>query len=174
MVDQIRGIGTNPLVFAEILRQQGEQRRTSSGALENEKAAIERDLRKLGEDISGMAGLATNKGSGARAAIDRLPDLHDKVASLDERLSQVRYELAEFEGQHFDIGDLEVALKRFDPLWEQMSSHEQERFIRALVEQVRYDGKSGNVTVSFKSTGIKHLCGLAHAENQNHAEQQHR
>jgi hypothetical protein len=55
-----------------------------------------------------------------------------------------------------------------------MSSHEQERFIRALVEQVRYDGKSGNVTVSFKSTGIKHLCGLAQAEDHNHAEQQHR
>jgi len=173
VIDQIRGIGTNPVVFAEVLRQHGEQRRTNSGALESEKAVIERDLRKLGEEISGMEGLATNKGNGARVAIDRLADLHDKVASFDGRLAQVRYDLAELEGQRFDIGDLELALKRFDPLWEQMSSHEQERFIRALVEQVRYDGKSGNVTVSFKSTGIKHLCGLAHAEDHNHAEQQH-
>ena len=107
-----------------VLRQLGEQRRTSSGTLENEKAVIERDLRKLGEEISGMAGLATNNGNGARAAIDRLADLYDHAGSLDGRLAQVRYELAELEGQRFDVGDLELALKRFDPLWEQMSSHE--------------------------------------------------
>ena len=73
-----------------VLQQLGEQRRTSSGTLENEKAVIERDLRKLGEEISGMAGLATNKGNGARAAIDRLADLHDHVGSLDGRLAQGR------------------------------------------------------------------------------------
>lgn len=171
VVDQIRGIGSNQAVFAEVLRQLGEQRTAGAARLETEKAAIERDLRKLGEEISGMAGFATHKGNGARAAIDRLAELHDKVASLDSRLAQVRYELAEVEGQRFDIGDLQVALERFDPLWDQMSSHEQERFVRALVEQVRYDGKTGTVTVSFKSAGIKHLCGLAHMEDQYHAEQ---
>ena len=31
VVDQIRGIGTNPVVVAEVLRQHGEQRRTNSG-----------------------------------------------------------------------------------------------------------------------------------------------
>lgn len=166
VIDQIRGIGQNQTVFAEVLKQLGEQRRAGSGKLETEKAAIERDIRKLGEEISGMAGLATHKGNGARAAIDRLADLHDKVASLDGRLAQVRYELAELEGQRFDIADLELALQRFDPVWEQMNSHEQERFVRALVEQVRYDGKTGNVTVSFKSAGLKHLCGFAHAEDR--------
>ncbi|MGA2119056.1 MAG: hypothetical protein ABSH56_30435 [Bryobacteraceae bacterium] len=30
-----------------------------------------------------MARLATNKGNGARAAVGRLADLHDKIASLD-------------------------------------------------------------------------------------------
>ncbi len=175
VVDQIRGIGRNPDVLAEVLRQLGQQRGTSSTKLEDEKAVIERDLRKLGAEISGMAGLAANKGSSARTAIDRLAELHDKVASLDSRLAQVRYELAELEGQRFDVGDLNLALERFDPLWERMSSHEQERFIRALVDQVRYDGKSATVTISFKSTGIKQLCELAHAQEQgNHAEEQHR
>lgn len=70
------------------------------------------------------AGLATNKGDGARAAIDRFAGLHDNVGALDGRLAQVRYELAEPEGQRFDIGNLELALERFDPLWAQMNSHE--------------------------------------------------
>ena len=50
---------------------------------------------------------------------------------------------------------------QFDPLWEQLSTWEQERFIRTLVEQVRYDGKTGTVTLGFRSSGIKELCNWA-------------
>ena len=51
--------------------------------------------------------------------------------------------------------DVEAALHEFDPLWEQLSTWEQERFIRTLVEHVRYDGKTGTVTLGFRSRGIK-------------------
>ena len=40
---------------------------------------------------------------------------------------------------------------------------EQERFIHTLVEQVRYDGKTGTVTVGFRSRGIRDLCNWAPA-----------
>jgi hypothetical protein len=39
-----------------------------------------------------------------------------------------------------------------------MTTWEQEKLIRALVEEVRYDGAAGVVTVGFRSTGIKELC----------------
>jgi hypothetical protein len=57
--------------------------------------------------------------------------------------------------------EVEAALHAFDPLWEQLSTWEQERFIRALVDQVRYDGKTGTVTLGFRSSGIKDLCSWA-------------
>ncbi len=58
-----------------------------------------------------------------------------------------------------DLGSqLERALKDFDPLWEQMSTTERERFVRALVGHVTYDGKTGTVTLGFKSAGIKAIC----------------
>jgi hypothetical protein len=57
-----------------------------------------------------------------------------------------------------DPGDVQEALLKFDPLWEQLSTWERERFIRALVKEVRYDGPSGTVTVGFLSEGIKELC----------------
>ena len=50
------------------------------------------------------------------------------------------------------------ALQRFDPLWEQLTTWEQERFIRALVTEVRYDRRTETVTVGFHSEGIKELC----------------
>ncbi len=57
-----------------------------------------------------------------------------------------------------DPGEVADALLKFDPLWGQLSTREQESFIRTLVAQVRYDGRTGEVTVGFHSEGIKQLC----------------
>ena len=54
--------------------------------------------------------------------------------------------------------DVQDALQKFDPLWEQLTTWEQERFIRALVAEVRYDRRTETVTVGFSSEGIKELC----------------
>lgn len=62
-----------------------------------------------------------------------------------------------------DPAPLQGALTQFDPLWEHLSSWEQERFIRTLVEEVRYDGRDSTVTVAFRSPGIKQLCQSAPA-----------
>lgn len=59
-----------------------------------------------------------------------------------------------------DPAEVQVALLRFDPLWEQLATSEQEIFIRTLVHQVKYDGTTGEVTISFHSNGIKQLCSL--------------
>ena len=57
-----------------------------------------------------------------------------------------------------DPAELEEALQKFEPLWDQLTVSEQERFIRTLVTEVRYDGPSETVTVGFRSDGIKQLC----------------
>ena len=43
-------------------------------------------------------------------------------------------------------------------VWDQLTTWEQETFIRTLIAQVRYDGGTGEVTVGFHSEGIKQLC----------------
>jgi len=57
-----------------------------------------------------------------------------------------------------DPAEVQEALLKFDPLWDQLTTPEQERFIRALVAEVRYDGPNQMVTVGFRSEGIKELC----------------
>ena len=57
-----------------------------------------------------------------------------------------------------DSNDLQRTLEEFDPLWEQMTPLEREKFIGALVKQVSYDGNTGTVTVEFRSSGIRSLC----------------
>ena len=109
----------------------------------------------------------------AEFTTNRLADLQDRVTHLNDRLMELRRQLAAIDAEHTDPRDVAAALHEFDPLWGQLSTWEQERFIRTLVEQVRYDGKTGTVTLGFRSHGIKDLCTWAPAvrEKYEHAQQ---
>ena len=55
-------------------------------------------------------------------------------------------------------GEVAQALREFDGLWRQLPPREQEQLIKALVETVSYDGRTGTVSVCFRSAGVKQLC----------------
>jgi site-specific DNA recombinase len=150
MVDQIRGIGTNSALLDEVVRQLEEQRETHAGALERERRFIERDLKRLAEEMPGVT-----TGSGAAT---RLAEAMERTESLGHRLSEIRGHLAALDGDPISRAEVEQALRGFDGLWRQMTPREQERFVKLIVEQVRYNGKTGVVTVDFRSTGIRQLC----------------
>lgn len=65
-----------------------------------------------------------------------------------------------------DSQDVEDLLMKFDPLWDQLNTREQEQYIRALVKEVRYDGTSGAVTIGFRSDAIKRLCQSTGAHDE--------
>ena len=94
----------------------------------------------------------------AKSATDRLAELHERAESQERRLAELRREIAGTGGNGVDANDLDQTLRNFDPLWEQMTTWEREKFIRALVEEVRYDGTTGTVTVGFRSPGVRSLC----------------
>ena len=48
-------------------------------------------------------------------------------------------------------------LGTFDPVWESLTSNEQTRIVHLLVERVDYDGANGNVSITFRPSGIKNL-----------------
>ena len=105
-----------------------------------------------------MAGLVGSPSPAAKSATDRLAALHERAAELEQRLAGVREKTANADSQRVDSNDLQKTLEEFDPLWEQMTAWEREKFIGVLVKQVSYDGTTGTVTVEFRSGGIRSLC----------------
>ena len=67
-------------------------------------------------------------------------------------------ELQELKSDAFDEREVAQALERFDPVWSSLTTREQARLVHLLIEKVGYDGRTGKVTVSFRSTGLKELC----------------
>jgi hypothetical protein len=61
------------------------------------------------------------------------------------------------ETQVVDDGDLTRALAAFGPVWEQLSLREQMRVVQLLIERVEYDGRTGDVAITFHPAGIKTL-----------------
>ncbi len=91
------------------------------------------------------------------AVINNLRNFAQDPAMLSEVLRRLEEDRAP-DTPVADPGEVADALLKFDPLWDQLTTWEQETFIRTLVAQVRYDGRTGEVTVGFHSEGIKQLC----------------
>jgi site-specific DNA recombinase len=169
VLEQIRGITGNPTVLGKVLDQIEDHRQHDASTAMREKTAIEGELKKIAQEMGGVVSVAGK----AEFTTNRLADLQDRVTHLNDRLMELRRQLVAIDAEHTDPRDVAAALHEFDPLWGQLSTREQERFIRTLVEQVRYDGKTGTVTLGFRSHGIKDLCTWAPAvrEKYEHAEQ---
>jgi len=163
VVEQLRGIGRNPTVLREVLRQLAERRRDDSAALGAEKAGVERELKTIAQEMKMAVSLVGAGGTSTTLATDRLAELQDRATHLSSRLIELRKQVETIEGEGMDSLDVKSALHEFDPLWEQLSTWEQERFIRIPVEHVGYNGKTGIVTLGFRSGGMKELCNSAQA-----------
>jgi site-specific DNA recombinase len=165
VVQQLRGIGHNPAMLREVLRQLADHRNRESAAIAGEKTDVERELQSVAQEMKETVSVAASDGTSADRATSRLAELQDRVSHLSNRLGELRQQLAAIDANGVDVHDVEAALHDFDSLWEQLSSWEQERFIRTLVEHVRYDGETGTVTLGFRSAGIKDFCNWAPALN---------
>lgn len=87
VVDQIRGIAENPDVVGEVARQLEEQRLAGREGLEREKRVIEKNLKRLGEEVASLVRMT------GKLAIDRMADLQDRVVALERQLHDVREQL---------------------------------------------------------------------------------
>ena len=120
--------------------------------------AVEKERREVASEIARTAKLVGSRGRQAQSATTSLADLQDRLSELEHRLASVVREIDNLNSRFADAGEVQRALEKFEPLWEHMTTWEQERFIRALVSEVKYDGRTETVTVGFRSNGIKELC----------------
>jgi site-specific DNA recombinase len=167
VVEQLRGIGRNPTLLREVLRQLREHRDRRSAAIEREKSDSCEEIRKAAQEIKDAVSMCSNVGTSGSATA-RLADLQDRTSRLNGRFADLSQQLAAIEAEDVDAQDVEAALHEFDPLWEQLSTWEQERFIATLVERVEYEGKTGTVTLGFRSRGIRDLCNWTPAVKEKH------
>ena len=87
----------------------------------------------------------------------RLAEIRNQLAAGESRAEHLRKEILRREKQPIDEKELRRTMDAFEDVWKAMNLEEQRALLRQLVEKVGYDGRTGKVTVSFKSSGVKEL-----------------
>ena len=155
MLDSIRRIGTDPklaeAVAAEALDQMARRRRD----LDQEFDTHRRSLRQSNLALAREAG-DTSVDSGAR--FDRIVGIQKEIETTEHRLTELAAERKSCDQDRINANDLRSTLAEFDSIWSSLTTREQEQMIHLLVAKVGYDGRTGKVTVNFRSAGAKELC----------------
>jgi site-specific DNA recombinase len=155
VLDSIRRLGADPAVAAQAAREAKAQIARRIEELEGDQSMVQKQWRQLNAELVELAGNGTMQSS---ERLDRLVSLQKEIQATEQRLAELAEELQALKNDAFDEQDLVQALRQFDPVWNSLTTCEQARLVHLLIEKVGYDGRTGKVTVSFRSAGLKELC----------------
>jgi len=154
VVERIKGIGQDEALVRETLAQAASQAEAQRQELTAEKRMLERDLGSSAKDLQRL--LASLK-PGDEAATARLADLQERIATGERRLKEIAEELASLDAAAIYEAEATEALASFDAVWQALTSHEQGKLLRLLVQRIDYDGGQGKVAIVFHQAGIGEL-----------------
>jgi len=157
VIDRIRCIGSDSNLIAETLNQARSQVQESIKKLEDELGIMKEELKRHANEVHRLVGDKAQHFDDHTQTSARLADLEDQIRYARERADWIREKIAKRKSELIDEKELTSALKEFDPVWESLSLRERTRVIQLLVESVGYDGKKGELSITFRPTGIKTL-----------------
>jgi site-specific DNA recombinase len=156
VVDQIRCIGTDPVLLHATLAQAREQDEARVAELEVEQRTLERDQSRWHAELRKLAAhLGPNNADDP--VIGRLADLQERLVQVEKRAAGVHDQINAIRKERIDEAEAAEALRVFDPVWETLTPREQARVIALLVERIDYDGAEGKIAIRFHPTAIKAL-----------------
>jgi site-specific DNA recombinase len=161
VMEQIKTVGGDPAVLQETLVQIARQSQEGIGRRNSEREMVQRQLRDENAELHRLSTAATIDAAG----MTRLAEVQERIRLAERRLTEISLEIRRLRNRVVDKNDVATALNAFEPVWEALSPRERARVLGLLVERVDYDGKEGNVAITFRSTGIRDLAG-AHQDEE--------
>ncbi|MCH7228317.1 recombinase family protein [Haloferula sp. A504] len=143
VVDQIRSIGRDPALVADVAARAREQAEANKQDLLEEEATLRHTLRDAARKVAECVGGAD--------APRRLADLQDRIQAGENRLAEIADALAGA-GPEVTAETVKAALATFDGAWDAMPVTDQCRLLALLIERVTYDGET--IATTFRENGF--------------------
>ncbi|GDY15038.1 hypothetical protein LBMAG53_39160 [Planctomycetota bacterium] len=151
VVDEIKAIGSDPLLAAEVL---AEVRKGSAAELEaatqvltSAKATFADLDRRLRMEVTG----------GATIDAARLADLNDRLRQAEQDAAKAKVRVAAAKAALPDEHQARTALQRFTPVFDGLSPGDQAALLQSLLVSVSFDATAGRMALAFRPTGIAAL-----------------
>ncbi|MFM9069356.1 MAG: recombinase zinc beta ribbon domain-containing protein [Planctomycetota bacterium] len=153
VVEQLKSLGHDQTLRAEILRQAVQQLECDKRDCEIEKRQLNRQLARHQAESHQL--LAAPTPSPANSA--RIVELHDQIARVQQRLVEIKQHTEQIEKQCLTEPDIDAAIDNFDELWKSLPTREQVELLRLLVARVEFVSDTSSVEISFHPTAIHTL-----------------
>lgn len=148
VVASIRRVGVHPRVLEETARVARQRLSSEIADLREQLNALQLRVKNFKSQLSRMR----------QSDSTREAELKEQIGVGEARAAALKREVQIRERTRLDEKELRKTMETFEDLWKTMNIQEQSLLIRQLVEKVGYEGRTGKVTVSFKSATIKELC----------------
>ena len=158
VVEQIRKIGSDPALCAETFRQVHAQVAAEGRGLKAEAKRIDRELATVRAEVGRLTTAVTRaNGAAADALMAKLAESQGRAVELQRRNTEVAERRDALEAQDVAPEAVGRALAQFTELWGVLLSHERERVVRLLFEQIRYDAATRTLQLTFAPAGLSTL-----------------
>ncbi len=147
VVDQILLVGQDAGVIRDTLAHSRIQTQTSVERLKKEKNALERAILGHYERL--------NKSVEQGIAESECALVQDQIREKDQRLSEIVDEMESISSLMIDESEVREALGRFEEIWNALAPSEQAKAINQIIETIRYDGHTKELSITYHPLGIK-------------------
>ncbi len=152
VVDQIHQIGTDPKLITETIRQVRLQTDEGIKHLTDEQTSLQQQLRGCHADLQATASLPNTT-----KRVSQLADLQDQLRITERRLTEIDSEISVLRANQIDESEVTRLLAEFHQTWEALAPRDQARVIELLIERIDYRGQEGQISLTFRPSGIQTL-----------------
>jgi len=149
--DQVKELAGNPEIFQERLEYYRQQLADHSGQFADETAALVKQIAELDRQIENLV-LAIAKGDSQGYLSQQIDKLHDRKATLEERVSEIKSLTREYLLPENEVAILVEMLSSFASTFENMNIEEKRAALRRVIQRVEYHS---NEEVKIFFTGYK-------------------
>jgi site-specific DNA recombinase len=160
VVEQIRCIGRDSRLRAEVLKQARGHVERELADLQSNRRDLARELARHHAEINRLAVEAPASG----AATARIADLHERVAKAETQLAEWTKQIEAAERERLEAEDVATAFAEFDNVWNSLSPREQAQVLALLVSRVEFNAEDSTIAVTFHPSGIRSLAQSRHEE----------
>lgn len=158
VVEQIKKIGSDPVLCDETFRQVQAQVAIERRGLKAEAKRVNRELADTRAELDRLtSAVAKASGPAADALMAKLAETQERFTTLERRRAEIVDRQATLTAQDVDPAAVGRALAQFTDIWEVLLTRERERIVRLLIERVDYHGANGELKFTFSPTGAKLL-----------------
>ena len=151
-----RKIGTDEGMQDEVVQILQRHHDEEREALAGEARLLEREIKRWEQEAKNLVGQIKADEVNTLVA-NRLAEVQQRLAQESPRLAHIRQELERLAEWAIPNEKVAAVLQRFDPLWQAMNSVEKQKLLQLLIERIDFDGKQGQITITFRPSGLESL-----------------